>query len=222
MSCGITAARQCVLAAPISPITLSSDERGGVDAQEGLSRCATKAAPRLQPVAEAATDGVDPVGVPDQEGPPQEGSGIGGTDAGPAPAGDGDPIEGSEEARKPEKLRDPCAPTRAQWDEHQATHLPFRIWCPHCVAGRLGNPPHHRAAGPGPEVPEVHLDYAFCRRQDEDQTATILVMKHRQSRAVRCWVVPQKGTLETVAADIAAQGIRELGNNGHGHHQDGQ
>ena len=131
--------------------------------------------------------------------------------AGPVTTGDSGLPEGPEEARQPMPARDPCAPTRAQWEEHQATHLPFRIWCPHCVAGRLDNPPHRRVGEHESEVPEVHFDYAFCRRRDEERVVTLLLLKHRQTKAVRCWVVPQKGALDEVAAEIAAKGIREFG-----------
>ena len=125
---------------------------------------------------------------------------------------DGDnPLEASEEARQQAKARDPSAPTKAQWEEHQSTHLPFRSWCPHCVAGRLDNPPHRRLPERESTVPEVHLDYAFCRRQDEDKVVPLRVIKHRQSRAVRCWVVPQKGALDVVAAEVAEQGLRDFG-----------
>ena len=96
-------------------------------------------------------------------------------------------------ARRPEKVRDLCAPTRAQWEERQATHLPFRSWCPRCVVGRLGNPPHRRVVNEEASAPEVHFGYAFRRRREEDRVVTLLVMQHRQPRAVRCWVVPQKG-----------------------------
>ena len=54
------------------------------------------------------------------------------------------------------------------------------------------------------------MDYAFCRRREEDQLTTLLVIKHRQSRAVRCWVVPAKGALDVVAAEIAERGIRDF------------
>ena len=113
---------------------------GGVDEQ-------VEAAPRLAPVAENEQERHDD--IPDQEGPEGVGAGsaVGGAEpasagaGGPpsgeaaggakrASAGDGGPLsedEGEEEARRPEKVRDPCAPTKAQWDEHQATHLPFRI-----------------------------------------------------------------------------------------------
>ena len=143
------------------------------------------AAPRLEPVEADPGPGEDPVGD--------------------------NPLDASEEARQQAKARDPSAPTKAQWEEHQSTHLPFRSWCPHCVAGRLDNPPHRRLPERESTVPEVHLDYAFCRRQDEDKVVTLLVIKHRQSRAVRCWVVPQKGALDVVAAEVAEQGLRDFG-----------
>ena len=133
-------------------------------------------------------------------------------DAGAEPASAGDcPAGEHEEARRPAPARDPSAPTKAQWDEHQATHLPFRIWCPHCVAGRLDNPPHRRVPAHESTVPEVHMDYAFCRRAEDERTVPLLVMKHRQSRAVRCWVVPAKGALDAVAAEIADHGLRGFG-----------
>lgn len=116
-----------------------------------------------------------------------------------------------EEARRPRRVRDPSAPTRAQWDEHQSMHLPFRSWCPECVAGRMDNPPHRAVPADEHQVPEVHLDYAFARRREEDEVVPILVMKHRQSRAIRCWVVPRKGALEIVAAEVAQRGIRDFG-----------
>ena len=42
----------------------------------------------------------------------------------------------SDEARAPEVLRDPGTPTQKEMEEHNITHLPFRSWCPHCIAGR--------------------------------------------------------------------------------------
>ena len=122
---------------------------------------------------------------------------------GPASAGV-DPLpEEDEEARQPARPRDPGAPTRAQWEAHQATHLPFRVWCPHCVAGRMGNPPRRRGQEIESAVPEVRFDCAFCRRQGEEAANTLRVLKHRQARAARCWVVPQKGVLEIAAAEIS-------------------
>ena len=41
-----------------------------------------------------------------------------------------------EEALAPVVLRDPGAPTTAEVELHNATHLPFRSWCPSCVSGK--------------------------------------------------------------------------------------
>ena len=86
----------------------------------------------LAPVAEEGPAPAPEEEAPDQEGPPGEGPVGGEAGPGPASAGDGAPQDetGDEEARRPEKARDPCAPTRAQWEEHQGTHLPFRILVP--------------------------------------------------------------------------------------------
>eukprot|EP00969_Alexandrium_andersonii_P338309 14951202-Alexandrium_andersonii.AAC.1 len=55
------------------------------------------------------------------------------------------------------------------------------------------------------------MDYAFCRRREEGQLTTLLAIKHRQCRVARCWVVPAKGALDVVAAEIAERGIRDFG-----------
>ena len=97
--------------------------------------------------------------------------------------------DGPEEAVAAKPARDPCAPTKAERDAHEATHLPFRSWCPFCVAGRRDNPPHTKRPEEERQVPEVMLDYAFVRRNDETETATILLLKDRDSRAMRAWVM---------------------------------
>ena len=62
-------------------------------------------------------------------------------------------------------------------------------------------------------MPEVRFDYAFCRRQDEDRVVPSLVMKRRQTRAVRCWVVPRKGgfLFGVVVMEITVQGTKVFG-----------
>ena len=39
---------------------------------------------------------------------------------------------------------DPGSPSRAERDEHDATHLPFWSWCEHCVAGKMADLPRKR------------------------------------------------------------------------------
>ena len=50
----------------------------------------------------------------------------------------------SEEAKPPEVLRDPGAPTPKEVEQHNVTHLPFRSWCRHCVRGRAESHPYFR------------------------------------------------------------------------------
>ena len=71
-----------------------------------------------------------------------------------------------------EEARDPGAPSRAEVEDHEATHLPFRIWCEVCVAGRRENPAHLRVPREPGGVPEVGFDYAFVRRAAEEETVT--------------------------------------------------
>ena len=71
----------------------------------------------------------------------------------------------AEEARRAKKARDPGAPSRAEIEAHEATHLPFRIWCKECVAGRRDNPAHLRVPREPGGVPEVGFDSCDERRR---------------------------------------------------------
>ena len=58
------------------------------------------------------------------------------------------------------------------------------------------------------------FDYAFVRRETEEDTITILVMKDRDSRAIRAWVVPVKGADMKDAVSRAVEGVHDLGHCG--------
>ena len=47
-----------------------------------------------------------------------------------------------EEAQEPVTRRAPKGPTKEEREKHEATHLPFREWCHHCIRGRGRNRPH--------------------------------------------------------------------------------
>jgi hypothetical protein len=127
---------------------------------------------------------------------------------------DDDPEHPAEEARAARPSRDPGAPTQAQRDAHAATHLPFRSWCDECVQGRRDAPPHCRQKRSAGEIPEVAFDYAFIRRDDEAEVATVLVMRDRDSKAIRAWVLERKGVDMDETVDRAVAGVRELGYRG--------
>ena len=47
-----------------------------------------------------------------------------------------------EEIRKPKPASRPYTPTQQEIREHKVTHLPFRLWCRHCVSGKGIHSPH--------------------------------------------------------------------------------
>ena len=122
--------------------------------------------------------------------------------------------EAVEEATAAKTARDPQAPSKAEWLAHQATHLPYRSWCQECVAGRRDNPGHRRVPAEERLVPEVMLDYAFVRTDDERETLTILVVKDRESRAIRASVMTMKGACNEEAGEKAAEAIQGFGHRG--------
>ena len=66
-------------------------------------------------------------------------------------------------------------------------------------------------------MPEVHFDYAFCRRQEEDAVATLLVLKHCQSCVARCWAAPPEGGAGDCGGGecrVWHQGVRHYGGRG--------
>ncbi len=125
-----------------------------------------------------------------------------------------EPAHPAEEARAARPSRDPGAPTQAERDTHAATHSPFRSWCDECVQGRRDAPPRCRTKRGAGEIPEVAFDYAFVRRDDEEEVVTLLVMRDRDSKALRGWVLERKGADMDENVDRAVIGVRELGYRG--------
>ena len=54
-------------------------------------------------------------------------------------------------------------PAKAEVEEHEKTHLPFRSWCKACVKGRGVASPHARRDGVNTGVPHIDIDYCFPR-----------------------------------------------------------
>jgi hypothetical protein len=155
--------------------------------------------PAGPPAPEAEADGAEPAAEEEQ---------------GAAAGDDDEPEHPAEEARAARPARDPGAPTQAERDAHASTHLPFRSWCEECVHGRSDAPAHFRTKrGPG-EVPEVAFDYGFVRRDDEEAVLTLLIMKDRDTKALRGWVLERKGADMDENVDRAVIGIRDLGYSG--------
>jgi len=126
---------------------------------------------------------------------------------------EGDEEEG-EEAKVAKPMRDPGQPTMAEREAHEATHLPFRIWCDACVKGRRDNPPHRKMPEEEHTKAEVAMDYCFFRRQEETENITTLLTKDRHSRAIRAATLRSKGICLEESVDKAIEMIRGYGHRG--------
>ena len=67
----------------------------------------------------------------------------------------------SGEAKTARTLRTPGPPTDAVRMAHNATHVPFRDWCPFCVASRGRSAPHRRVVvnKTADTLPKLQTDY---------------------------------------------------------------
>ena len=173
---------------------------------------------RLMPVSVGGSGGSDG-GVAAQPTDAVAGGGAGlGSDGGERGVvdgvGAGEEAMGAEDAAVPRPARSPITPTKAEREAHATTHLPFRSWCPVCVQGRSCNPPHRRApeyADGDRRLHEIHLDYAFFRREGSEDLIKLLVAKALPSRALRAWVVPNKGVADPDVVERVHRGITEMG-----------
>ena len=118
----------------------------------------------------------------DEEVPPE--SGASGDQAGSGSAGRGSlevphPLEVAEEdpqpeggIRNPRRKRDPPTVSKDEMDERELTHVPFRSWCPSCIAGKATEDWHQKRKLD--EVSRIDLDIVssnqFCARSQRPST----------------------------------------------------
>ena len=98
----------------------------------------------------------------------------------------------TEEARRIRiQRRKARAPTLREQEEHNRTHLPYRSWCPTCVAGR-GVQDGHRQKDEDEErtMPTVAYDYCFMRNEQDGEYVPVLVGREKFSKLIFSHVVP--------------------------------
>ena len=115
---------------------------------------------------------------------------------------EGNDEETTQECVAPRILPDPGQPTQRQIDDHRIDHLPFRSWCPQCVAGRATGEQHqHRKEERN--IPTFLMDYLFLTRsrvvdreallEGEEVEMKVLPIKDLSAKTVFAHVVPCKG-----------------------------
>lgn len=60
---------------------------------------------------------------------------------------------------RPKSMRVPHMPTEAEVREHETTHIPYRSWCPSCIAGRGRDRRHKKKRRGRKRVATIHIDF---------------------------------------------------------------
>ena len=120
-------------------------------------------------------------------------------------------MEEKEEGRKVREVVRPKEPSQEEFDEHMATHIPYRGWCTFCVKGRGRAQPHRSAKDEEPSVPSTSMDYAYLNEEGEGKDKRpLLVMKDRKKGKIVVMMVPKKGE-DPKAIMMTAREIRRMG-----------
>ena len=115
---------------------------------------------------------------------------------------------GGEEAQRARPLRAPPVPTPQMVAEHEVTHIPYRSWCPACVAGRGRSYSHHHE-GRDSTVPVISADYLyFSEKGVPGKSLPTVVLRDRASKAIFSHLLPTKGTVGSTYPEKAV--LRDL------------
>ena len=111
--------------------------------------------------------------------------------------------------------RHPLAPVSAEipseyeHSQHRLTHVPYRAWCPSCIAHRARADRHERTGeAHAGEVPTVSFDYFFTKsdglggEHDEAEKITSLVVVDSQTGFVSCIPLEGKSQLDHAKREI--------------------
>ena len=102
-----------------------------------------------------------------------------------------------------EPMIEPKVPTAAEIMAHNITHLPYRSWCPHCVAARRPNSHHARSKTEDRKAsPLLVADYCFMKDNEDEDIVTVLVVRLYPAKAILATVCPSKGIDDHVIARV--------------------
>ena len=121
---------------------------------------------------------------------------------------EGNEIDGEEELAAPDwraRAGPRNKPTQREREEHEATHVPFRDWCVHCMLGRGRT--HHHVAKPKSEDqstrPVIAMDRFFFRKEPvpnvqaiSEESITCVAVKEDRHQNIMSSVALKKGVEE--------------------------
>ena len=110
-------------------------------------------------------------------------------------------------------------PTAREREEHEATHMPFRDWCTHCMMGR-GRTHLHVSKKRSEDLsrrPTIGMDHYFLKPNSTassqtipDESVTCIVVKEDRHQNIMSSVVLKKGIGELWASERVASGYKEM------------
>ena len=111
-------------------------------------------------------------------------------------------------------------PTAREREQHEATRMPFRDWCAHCMMGR-GRAHHHASKKRSEDLsrrPLIAMDYHFLKPNSsvnsqtipDESVTSIAVMEDRHQNTMSS-VVLKKGIEEPWASERVARFVNSLG-----------
>ena len=115
--------------------------------------------------------------------------------------------DGGEDGERVRLLPKPRTPSKAEWERHVVSHMPFRDWCRHCVAGRGHERRHQRHPGHDDQYPLVCIDYGYL----SGDATPIMVAKDRRAGMVFALPVEREGAADPQAVEKLAGWVDVLG-----------
>ena len=108
------------------------------------------------------------------------------------------------ETKTARKLRTPESSTDAARMTHNATHVPFRDWCPICVTSRGRSSPHRRVMMNKTTdiLPKFQTDYIFIRTMTKRKTQPCITFVETRSGEVISFMRVRKGGHEDLTKEI--------------------
>ena len=133
-------------------------------------------------------------------------------------------VNGGEDVAEKTAAPIPYSPSQEEMDEHSVDHLPFRNWCPHCVAGRAVGEPHRSKPEDKRHQSVLTFDYLFITKGsdgsrrvdtrgeagDREVLLKILVVKDTGTKTIFAHVVDAKGA-DARAVKCLVDDIKWLG-----------
>ena len=107
-------------------------------------------------------------------------------------------------AKTARSLRTPEPPIDAARKAHNATHVPFRDWCPICVASRGRSTPNKRVVvnKTADTLPKFQTDYMFIGTVAESKTQPCITVVETRSAVVISFMCARKNGYEALSKNF--------------------